>query len=521
MKTVSKHFLFLTIFLLVCLTSKADDTNKVTIGLTIDSTAVMAESQSFGRRIDGVVIQPELDYMLLKFRETTKSGKWLQSKGEIGAFSLKESKLLWTYPFNYMNSTVICTKAGVAVSTGNKLTMLDPNTGTVRWEGKFTPVQYDDSTNVILGYAGPSSKKLSGYDLTTGQQLWTASIPHEKNWGWHHVIREDSVHWIVVADDLNRLNIRTGEVSVHDAKTGVTDVKNAILQGLAMTAGAVAGAMATGYAAYPVGAVSPNIINQLHSNVVLDDSHYFFADREQVVCLDESMKPIWNYEFPSKTATFSRLVCNDSTLFMFNLGFGLKNGQMRKKMGRPFIAAFDKRTGECQVMNMLSMKKDMVEDVVLNPDGAFMLFDDGLAYKHELDDSVVTVSPWDVKEYGSLIAIVTRPVYSYYRLKNMFDVIASNGFYFPVITENGDIYLVDRELRISQKFPAKSLYWPLCQVGDYMCVYSPESSQQDIWLVSLQGIPEIKFTIPIRGAGIAGGKLYLGNDERLYYLPLE
>lgn len=29
----------------------------------------------------------------------------------------------------------------------------------------------------------------------------------------------------------------------------------------------------------------------------------------------------------------------------------------------------------------------MVEDAVLNPEGAFMLFDDGLAYKHELDDS--------------------------------------------------------------------------------------------------------------------------------------
>ena len=30
------------------------------------------------------------------------------------------------------------------------------------------------------------------------------------------------------------------------------------------------------------------------------------------------------------------------------------------------------------------LKKDMVEDAVLNPEGAFMLFDDGLAYKHEL-----------------------------------------------------------------------------------------------------------------------------------------
>ena len=172
-------------------------------------------------------------------------------------------------------------------------------------------------------------------------------------------------------------------------------------------------------------------------------------------------------------------------------------------------------------MNMLSLKKDMVEDAMLSPEGAFMLFDDGLAYKRELNDSSVTISPWNVNEHGRLRSIVTQPVYAHYRLKNMFEVIASDGFHFPVITEKGDIFLVDKELRISTSFPAHSLYWPLCMVGDKMCVYSVSGREQDVWLVSLQGIPEIKLTIPIRGVGIAGGKLFLSNDERLYYLPLE
>lgn len=82
---------------------------------------------------------------------------------------------------------------------------------------------------------------------------------------------------------------------------------------------------------------------------------------------------------------------------------------------------------------------------------------DGLAYKHELDDSTVTVSPWDVKEHSQLRAIITQPVYAYYNLKSMFDVIATDGVHFPVITENGDIFMVDRELRISETFPAYSL----------------------------------------------------------------
>lgn len=352
--------------------------------------------------------------------------------------------------------------------------------------------------------------------MTTGQLLWTTSMPHDKNWGWNQVIREDSVHWIIVADNLNRLNIRTGEVCAYDAKTGVTDVKGVLLQGLVMTGAAVAGTLATGTAVYPVGTVGPNVINQLHSNVVLDDSLYFFADRERVACLNPSMKTVWSYEFPSKTSAFSRLVCNDSTLYMFNLGFGMKNGRQLTKMGRPFIAAFDKRTGACHFMNMLSLKKDIVEDVVLSPDGAFMLFDDGLAYKHELDDSTVTVSPWDVKKHRLLRSIITQPVYTYFNMKNMFDVIASDGTFFPVMTERGDIFMVDKELRISDSYPSHSLYWPLCVVGDRMCIYSPNSLSQDVWLVSPQGVPEIQMTVPIRGIGVAGGKLFLLNDDYLY-----
>ena len=53
MKAFIKNFQFIVLLLLVCLPSKADDTNKVTVGLTIDSTAVVAESHviSYARHI--------------------------------------------------------------------------------------------------------------------------------------------------------------------------------------------------------------------------------------------------------------------------------------------------------------------------------------------------------------------------------------------------------------------------------------------------------------------------------------
>ena len=517
-----KKSLFVLLFLLTQLSSKADNlTDKVIVGLAIDSTDVMADSYTFGgRRINGVIIDPELDYILLKFRETTKSGKWLHPRGEIGLFNTKESKLLWTHPFDYTNSKVYCTSAGILVSKWNRVSMIDPTTGNVCWQNKFVPVQFDDSTNIVLGYSGAKSSKLGCYDLTTGKQLWTVSMPHSKNWGWNNVIREDSVHWLVVADNLNRLNIRTGKINTHKAKTGVKDVKGAILQGLLMGGLAVVGTMATGYATYPTGVVSENVINLLHSNVLYDESLYFFADRQQVVCLNNSMNPIWNYEFPSKTSAFSMLVCSDSTLYMFNLGFGLKNGRQRTKMGRPFIAAFDKQTGNCRFINMLSLKKDMVVDAVLNPEGVFMLFDDGLAYKRELDDSLVTISKWNVDKYDRLREIITQPMYAYDSHNNIFEIIATDGIYFPLITESNNIFMVDRELEISKQFSSNSLYWPICKIGDKMCVCAFSNTKQDIWLISFLGIPEMRFTIPIHGIGVTSGKLYFNDDKHLYSFPL-
>ena len=427
MKIELRTYLFSMLLLVAGMPAKADNVTKVPVGLTLDSIVVEADCQTFGRRLDNIVITPSQNYMLLEFRDFTKDGKWIKFKGDIGAYSLKDSKLLWTKPFDYSNSTAVCTKAGILTAKNNKVSMLDPNTGDVTWQSKFYIVQYDDSTNMVLGYSGPRSNKLSAYELTTGQQLWTVKMPHDKNWGWNNVIREDSVHWLIVADNLNRLNIRTGEVSTYEAKTGVTDVKAALLQGLVMAGGAVAGAILSGYSYLPVGVIDPNVINRLHSNVLCDDSLYYFADRQHVVCLDSMMNTVWSYDLPSKTSAFSQIVCDDSTLYMFSLGF-------------------------------------MVEDAVLTPDGAFMLFDDALAYKRELSDSVVTISPWQVEKYGKLSGIITQPVYTDCKYQGMFELIASDGIYFPVITEKGNILMVDKELRTTEHFPASSLYWPRCMV---------------------------------------------------------
>ena len=512
MKRSLSLFLFVAIALLICMPSMADDTNKVTIGVSIDSMEVKADSLSFGHFIKNVQTAPGAEYILLKLHDTTKNGKYFKNKGEFGVLNLEDHKLRWKKPYNMLASDIHCCKAGVVVVTYHtEVTMFNPVTGEECWKTKFFPVQFDDSTNIVLGYKNIWSSELSGYDLSTGEKKWTVNLPHKKNWGWNNVVREDSVHWLIVADNLNRLNIQTGELFTYEAKTGVADVKRTLLLDSQRHYSPL----------YPTGAVSQRAVSRLHSNVLCDDSLYYFADRQNVVALDSTMNVVWSYSMPPKTAAFSQLICNDSTLYMFSLGYGLLDGYKRQKMGRPFVATFDKRTGDCRFMNMLSVKKDIVEDAVLESDGILMLFDDGLAYKHDLNDSTVTVSPWDVKKYGKLCGFCKDVFYAYYHLKNMFDVISYDGNSFPVVTENSNIYVVDRNLRVSDNYPVYSLYKPVMMIGDRMCVKSVVNEVRDVWLTTIQGVPEIKLTVPVLGMDVIQNKLYLCNYDCLYCLPLD
>ena len=285
-----------------------------------------------------------------------------------------------------------------------------------------------------------------------------------------------------------------------------------------MAVGAAAGAAASGGVYVPYGSIKQNVVTSLHSNVLPSgDSCFFFADRERVCRLDSHLQTVWQYSLPSRTAARSFLTSNDSTLFMISLGYGLLNGQKRKKMGRPFIATFDKRSGECRSMNMLTIKKDIVEDAVLTPDGVFLLFDDGMAYKKNLTDSIVDVTPWDAKANGSLSELVTIPVYAWGNLDSMFELIATDGYYYPVFTSDGSIFMVDHHLHICNHYSCSSLYIPITSVGDRLCV-TALTGQPDMWLISVDGIPEIHITAPCRRVGLAGGFFFLHDENRLMYI---
>ena len=235
--------------MLVCLLLMASisyaQSETIDVGKNADGTDLKAQCYTFPQRVETFSMSDKGDYLCVSFRETTKSGKYLKNKGEIGFYDTKSSQLLWKQPIDFSKSRITCLSEGVLITEiGSKISLLSRETGAKRWEASLFPVYVDDSLGLVLGYNSPTSNKLRAVNLKFGNDLWENKIPHQ--YGWNEVLDLEQNKRLIVADALHKLDFMTGELLTYPGKPGAHDTKAALLQGLAAVAVGVAGGVATG-----------------------------------------------------------------------------------------------------------------------------------------------------------------------------------------------------------------------------------------------------------------------------------
>ncbi len=203
------------IFLFACLNFMASvsyaQPETVIVGKKTDGTDLKAECYTFPQRIETFSMSDKGDYLCISFRETTQSGKYLKNKGEIGFYDVKNRQLLWTQPIDFATTQVTCMSEGVLTTrNNNKISLLSKENGEKRWETKLFPIHADDSLELILGYSSATSNKLRAVYLPFGNELWQKKMPHK--YGWNQVLDLDRNKRLIVADDLHKLDLMTGEL---------------------------------------------------------------------------------------------------------------------------------------------------------------------------------------------------------------------------------------------------------------------------------------------------------------------
>lgn len=516
----------------------AAGTDTLTFATTPDGEQLTAAAISLPTAAANIYVSPDNRYMALLMPR-----KEDEDKGTLMLYDQNTDKVKWSIPLNttlygYGKLTdqqrrraisrlfdISLTRHGVLFAkTGDShLCLLDYENGKKRWDIKLQALLVSDSLDIVLGYKTATGSKVQAYRISTGQLLWEGKVKHTTNWGWDDMTTVNDTTLLVVADDLQFIDVKSGRMLKYSLKTGVTSgsavlaqIGMGLLQGVAMGAmGAMAGMHY--YTPYYVPYVQSTTLSRTCSNVVHHEGRYYVADRDSLLCLDANADKIWGYEFPPRTASFSRLFQDKQHIYMLNYGFALLGGQTVKKSGRPFLASFDAETGEQLSFCQLSMKKDNIERACITPQGAFLMFDDGLAYQL-LNDSVVNIKPWDSKAYGQLTSMPADTLYAFRKNDEVLTPLHYDQDHCIVTTDKGKMLVVGRDLEIKDDYQAENVYWPIARwSNDVLTGYFPDEDgqQPDYWIVHESGLPKAHLTIDPERIRLQGSMLYMTYDTKV------
>lgn len=347
--------------------------------------------------------------------------------------SLTDGQGIWSKRFYPGRFVQICDQ-GVLVEEAFGIKLFDFKTGNEIRTILHKPVYIDSKNDIMLGVKGGNCDKLSCFSLSTGEKIWESKIPKNKGLNWEYVSQPDSSTIIFRADFLGCLNLRNGDMKMHPLKTAILD-KKAILLGTGSFAagsmlgsaifGGLSGALA-GIGSYAA-AYRPYIDN-FCSETLTRDSSIYIADRENILCLTSEMEIRWQTPLPKGAGSRSHISFTGDTISMLNIGYLTKDGK-RYKSGKPFMASFDRRTGECFGWSFFPEK-------------------------------------WDENEFGNYLNFVFAPIWVCDKTEKIFSRLEASKGYCYLRNIGGDLLAVDQDLMIANRVKASDVYEQIATVDN-------------------------------------------------------
>lgn len=491
------------------------------IGQTVDGKDLTARGFEFDGKVREYKMDTTATFFMVKVGYLNKSGNAYKNKGNLLVFNFPAGKELWRRKMNYMSDQFALLSEGVLFnSKGIKSSYLDLQTGQEKWNKKMFPYIVDRQNNKLWAYKNGVSKKLECYDANTGTFLWGREIPHKYGWNYHGLINDSTR--LIVSDGMHLVNVNDGTGESYPMETGTTNYTGAVALG---ALGILTGAL-TGYAPIPTGG---NTVVELTSNVLRDDSLFYFANRTQLLCLDDQLKMKWGYPLPDNLTSHSQLFDYGDRLYMINYGAAFRANlrdlssvyeqkMMEVNIGRPFIACFDRNSGKNIYLNQLTKKKDRIEDVCIKGERntLYLLFDDGISFCQLTDSSEIEVSPWDEKVNGKLQGFMSNSFYIENADSISFSrVTPSDSASCFVFNNRYEIFEINEQMEVIRTYqPANMFFSDLRWEG-----YSIISRRKTQYLIDFNGKKKATLHLPY-DLFIIKDKIYTLDEERTKILEI-
>lgn len=422
---------------------------------------VIAKEIVFSEDIYDTHIDTVNNYLTVKLRSKSKSGKSLKNKGNFILIDLDDTKIKWSKRINYqMGGIMQFNSFLIQIIAGDSYSMNYEN-GEKLWLIKNAFYHIEPYQMIGLGYKlnslNGNSDMLEGIDLTDGHKMWKREINRE--YSWNDVLHLNDSTLLIAAAGLHTVNLNNGKGWDYNTKTGAKDYTGTIA---ANAAGLALGAL-TGTFVFTTG--GQNTVSGVVSNVLVDSTDIYFASKEKIARLDYNGQEIWSTPLQKDLVSNSSIFTRDSILYMINKGYA-SMGYRQIDFGKPFIAAFDANTGEQIYLNTINNKNEEVVSFEKDKDTLTLIFKHKIAKYLMGDGSLLNEKYFKPETYGQLEYFIDSLVYicSDSTFTGLHSLDATKKYLY---TDIGKTLVLNHNLEVVNEIDTEKLYVCYLQENDY------------------------------------------------------
>ena len=416
----------------------------------ITGSEIKAIELAFPERIYKVFLDTATNLLTVQLRGLDSwDGATLKNRGTMVQYDTEKDTILWKKKINYPRSTILQSGSTIIHTVFGLSNKIDIYTGKSIWEVERKILYFSPASKTAIGYFKGNNNELDGIDLSNGKLTWYRRVNNE--YGWNDLFFSNDSTIVVVADGLHTINIHNGKGWDYYTVTGEKDYSGTIA---ANAVGAVLGIL-TGFFAFSTGY---SVVNDIVSNALGDSTSLFLASKTEIFRIDkQSGKILWKYNLPKNMASKSSLFMNDTTVFMVNKGYAYM-GNWGLYYGRPFIAAFDKQTGEQRYMTMIAEKNNSIQSFDFLENDFFCMFTDKLIKFHLETGNITFEKNFPKNIFGALKYFSGNRVFIKNDNDNFVSLWQNDSTKLYVFTDQDKLLMIDDQLNVENTIEKENIY---------------------------------------------------------------
>jgi len=331
----------------------------------LNQREVIAFKETFDVTIQRADFDSVTNTVLLTLKDEVEKDEKIVDSGICHAvfFDLEHNELKWRKKY-YRNEELYIKRGPMVFKVKeNDFFLVETETGEEQFKigTGMWPVYFNTEEGWMICMTGTkglgSRRNLCRIDLKSKSKIWERDVKSAQEFEMSTKLNDSTL--LFVGDGLYSVNINNGKG--WRLETNMKEVNN-------------------GYGVYGMAFGMTSSV-RVCSNPYVDGSDIYIAGIKRLIKVDRNGKELWYARLPEKKTSLSRLFATKDYLLMVNMGYAPHSYSFYYtylgKWGKPFLAAYDKKTGKNVYMHERKKYVDFIKDVEFRDDDAlFLLFAD-------------------------------------------------------------------------------------------------------------------------------------------------